>query len=201
MSKAKINFINGDTSYQKIYNINLVMEHMSRCSDNGFIMVNYNAGSYTFIKVDSNYNIEWHQSGWNMTYGANQIKPDPGGGYIAVGNGGYVSDPYTVERFDSAGNIVWAYGYGNIPAINFDDSYHATDVVIADDSNYIVSCSRFYETFIKINRITGDTIWTKSGKSAHLINNAGNDTYITVTDSFGLINGNGDFIWQTPMSH
>ncbi len=201
---TKFNFINGDTMLVKSYPLNFATGYMHRCPDGGYIMLNYNAGNYTYIKVDGNCNMEWHQDP-NMAVGAMQIKPDPLGGFVAFGNHGYTSNPYGVQRLDSAGLIVWNFGYGDVPFVDWDYNYDATDVVITDDSNYIVTCYDFYETFMKINRVTGDTIWTKSGESAYVINNGGNDTYLTVTSnnvglwSFGLINGNGDFIWQTPV--
>jgi hypothetical protein len=169
---------------------------------NNFIIGSNYACDYGYLVIDSLGNELWHHF-HNMYYGCFDIKPDPLGGYVSCGGNGGVLDPYVVVRMDSAGNELWHHTYG----VNYANAIQrmATQVVFTSDSNYLVSCYGDDWQLMKINRNSGDTMWTKN--YADTANNvyfrlntiapAGTDTFICVSSGrYMLIDANGDSIWK-----
>lgn len=198
---AKIN-LNGDTIFRKEFGNSGSSGGIHKTYDGGYITNNVAASDYGFLKLDSSANEEWHT--WeNMQIGCAEIKPDINKGYIAVGGRYDNFTPYEIARLDSAGGIIWQYQYGNTISTMFIPVY-AIDVVVMADSNYLVGTRGPDWQLMKIDRNTGDTLWTRNYDSSfyysyvvYCMDYAGSDQYIIGTASyFMLINSNGDSIWK-----
>jgi type IX secretion system substrate protein len=175
---------------------------LHKCSDGGYVTFTNEGCDYGWFKIDSIGNVKWHN--WhNMAGACFQIKPDPYGGYIAVGGSGGAF-PYEVARIDSAGAEIWHHSYGNNP--NWASvSYYAWDVEVMTDSNYLIGCGGFDFQLMKLDRSTGDTLWTKYVPSStpypNWIKNiayAGNNTYVSASIDLLLFDQDGDTIWRKP---
>ena len=67
--------------------------------------------------------------------------------------------PYAYSYYDSSGGLIWAREYGN--NIGQDPDTYISGNVITIDSNFLAFTGGNDWQLMKINRITGDTMWTK----------------------------------------
>ncbi|MEO8146370.1 MAG: T9SS type A sorting domain-containing protein [Bacteroidia bacterium] len=152
--------INGDSLWSHSYNLSLpdVSVFIYKTQDKGYILTNGSNSGYRFLKLDSNFMEQWHDDD-NM-YDGGIVYPDIDDGFVAGGEGGFYHNPYTVQRRNSQGSMLWNYNYGNMPG-NTND-YTVRNVIVLPDSNYLASCDGYDWNLMKIDRNTGDTIWTRS---------------------------------------
>jgi type IX secretion system substrate protein len=196
-SIAKMN-LNGDTIWKKQYaypyfTCASFAGYIHQCSDSGYVVFSNEGCDYGWFKIDSSGDTLWHN--WNnMAEACYEIKPDPFGGYISVGSGGSGVSPYEVARLDNAGNEIWHRSYGNNIWGNV---FNARDVVVTPDSNYLVGTDGWDWQLMKLDRTTGDTIWTRYTNQIYAMDDAGNGNVICVAGyQLELLNSNGDTIWQ-----
>ncbi|MBK8847187.1 MAG: T9SS type A sorting domain-containing protein [Bacteroidetes bacterium] len=130
---------------------------IKRSKDQGFVLTNASNFDYAFQKVDSNFNNVWHDY---MQMGfAGIMYEDIDNGYFACGWSGGTYDAWQVQRRDSMGNILWNRTYGDLWWNTQGDLYPTG--VVCPDSNYLIACDRGDYDFMKLDRNTGDTLWTK----------------------------------------
>ncbi|MBK8845950.1 MAG: T9SS type A sorting domain-containing protein [Bacteroidetes bacterium] len=162
--------LNGDsiTSIEYIDSGTDISRLIKRINNNEYLLNNVSINNYAFQVLDSNFNDVWHDYA-NFGF-AGFIYPDIDNGYFACGYSDGLIDPYQVQRRDSNGTIIWNRNYGNLWNNSTPDLY-ATGVV-CEDSNYLIGCDRGEYELMKLDRNTGDTLWTKN------INAGSNESYI-----------------------
>jgi type IX secretion system substrate protein len=206
-SIAKMNLA-GDTIWVKQYGYPYFTcatypGYIHQCADSGYITFTNEGCDYGWFKIDATGDTLWHN--WhNMAEACYEIKPDHFGGYVAVGSGGSgMVSPYQVARIDSGGNAIWQHSLGNIASPG-STVFYANDVLITQDSNYLVGCDGSDWQLMKIDRNTGDTIWTRNyfsstfnyDYSIFAMDDAGNGNVICAAGKYYmLLNANGDTIW------
>lgn len=203
---AQINW-HGDTLFTKEYGNPFPgkSRFISKCSDGGYIQVNGSAYDFGIVKLDSTYNIQWHryQQMWNRS---SNIIPDSFGGFVSVGGGNNSVHNYEVERMDGNGDSLWHRQLGNRPSWDT-DLHNARSIVIMSDSNFLIGCEGYDWHLMKLNYLTGDTMWTKTYDTLNLywsvnfIDHAGNNQFICATNTYYmLLDENGDSLWTRRIS-
>lgn len=190
--------INGDSLWSKSYDSSSTGDYSLRIyktADQGYIMTNA-ATDYGFLKIDSVFNEQWHD--YQYMPGGGTLYPDIDGGYLGGGGCGGAAIPYQVQRRDSPGNVIWNHCYGNMPGNT--QEYYETGLVILPDSNYLITCSGYDWDAMKIDRNTGDTIWTKT--LSFITAALGLDYYtmnrflLVTPHAIYIVNENLDTIWS-----
>ncbi|MBK8845617.1 MAG: hypothetical protein IPO27_03250 [Bacteroidetes bacterium] len=166
---AKVSSINGDTISNWNYFLPNYPTGYSRLifllKNSDILLINTWAGNYNIMRLNSNGQIIWH-TGTPMAGIINCIE-DYDGNIIEVGADPTSIDPYHVRKLDSAGNVIWDRTYGN--NWQYFSGYTNWWFVQMNDSNYLNSIIMQDCHLIKIDRNTGDTIWTRTTNSMILV--------------------------------
>ena len=193
---------NGDTIWTK--NIPGALgyggEDICQTFDGGFVV----GADFTFLKTDSFGNVQWDV---NM-FGCYAVKQCKNGDIIATGIATGGPDYYGATLVDSAGNIIWERSYGNInDPWNY---YAASDVVELPDSNFMVVCDDHIPGgwyLMKLNRINGDTMFTKNYSNVNGLNSLcpmvyTSDSNLAIAYGYYLkkIDLSGNEIWNQPLT-
>ncbi|MEP7171377.1 MAG: T9SS type A sorting domain-containing protein, partial [Bacteroidota bacterium] len=103
--------------------------------------------------------------------------------------------------------LIWERHQGNQPLSSL-DVWYPNDIVFLPDSNYMICTNGYDWQLMKINRVTGDTMWTKNFYDTAFSNlyyyldamdYAGNSRFIIANNTNNgkimLVNDVGDTIW------
>ncbi|MEP7167806.1 MAG: T9SS type A sorting domain-containing protein, partial [Bacteroidota bacterium] len=106
--------------------------------------------------------------------------------------------------------LIWERHQGNQPLSSL-DVWSPNDIVFFPDSNYMICTDGYDWQLMKINRVTGDTMWTKNFYDSafssvdyylDVMNYAVNSRYIIANNGYYgeilLVDSNGDTIWTRP---
>ncbi|MBK8845236.1 MAG: hypothetical protein IPO27_01260 [Bacteroidetes bacterium] len=160
------------------------------------------AGMYGLIRTDSLFNVKWTQF---CSGGAFKILEDSLGNILTSGNApSQTLQPFILNYFDSAGNLIWNQWYGN--NISFSGNIGSGNIFLLPDSNFILmgeygGWSPEYN-FIKIDRILGDTISTKTlynSRPFPAIRVSSDKLFVCSKYFFEFYNLNGDLLYSQPL--
>ncbi|MBK8845614.1 MAG: T9SS type A sorting domain-containing protein [Bacteroidetes bacterium] len=201
---VKYNYKTSDTSdYWVYYFPNFPQGYVTdvtKISQNGYILTNTWATTYSVLRVDSLGQIMWNAP--SFAPGNLETVEDYDGNFVMLGcNNSTVLKPYYLQKIDTSGNILWSKWYGD--NIGFWDGNCTGGLVQMKDSNYLVGCDGMDYELMKIDRYTGDTIWTRpytyNNKPGIIKLMKGyNDTYVALRGpNLICFNENGDVLWET----
>ncbi|MBK8845618.1 MAG: T9SS type A sorting domain-containing protein [Bacteroidetes bacterium] len=203
ISYTKFTYASMDTSDYTKFNFsqypNAYIRGINKLFNNDIIITNMSAGPYSVLRVDSTGAIKWSAPS-TMPYPW-YCKEDYEGNIILCGNNGTALKTSHLQKMDSAGNILWHQSYGN--NWQYFSGYTIGGFVQMNDSNYLISCVAEDYHLIKINRYTGDTIWTRTTNSMGfgfpaLIKGNNNQYVATGLHSLYFFDDNGDTLFTRP---
>ncbi|MBK8845238.1 MAG: T9SS type A sorting domain-containing protein [Bacteroidetes bacterium] len=159
------------------------------------------AGLYGLIRTDSLFNIKWTQF---CQGGAYKILEDSLGNILTSGNApSQTLQPFILNYFDSAGNLIWNQWYGN--NISFSGNIGAGYIFLLPDSNFaLIGEGGGYPeyNYVKIDRATGDTLKTKTTSYFNprpVIRISPDILFGCSYDDFLFYDNNGDLLYSKPI--
>ncbi|MBK8845335.1 MAG: T9SS type A sorting domain-containing protein [Bacteroidetes bacterium] len=158
--------------------------------------------------LDSNLNLKYYTNA--STCCTNAPIEDPEGYIYAASSTGAQFPNYRIEKFDSTLTLQWQYDYGNIPYPTNLGYFLNYDIAFSADTNLLISTAGDDYQLLKVNRYTGDTIWSRYYPDSNLWHDHSDIWYMTRTKKnvltaimdYGMtvaaLDELGNIIWKTP---